>query len=228
MISTIVTDIEGTTSSISFVHEVLFPYAASHLENYVLQNKDDTSVKSQLAEVASIARLEPSDTPAIIKQLAQWINEDRKVTPLKALQGMIWKTGYESGDFQGHIYEDAYQALVSWNKRAINLYVYSSGSIAAQKLLFGHTAYGDLNYCFKGNFDTRIGGKKEAASYQKILSEINQPGQEVLFLSDIIEELDAALAAGMRTCCLVRDAQQSPGSGHPVVSNFSEIDLDSF
>jgi enolase-phosphatase E1 len=163
MISMIVTDIEGTTSSISFVHDVLFPYASAHLESFILQNKTSPDVRTQLDEAASIAGLALSDTSAIIKQLLQWIADDQKITPLKAIQGMIWQQGYKNGDFKGHIYEDAYDVLNVWKKLGIKLHVYSSGSVAAQKLLFAHTKHGDLNTLFSDNFDTLIGGKKETS-----------------------------------------------------------------
>mgnify|MGYP000134852395 CR=1 FL=1 len=228
MISSIVTDIEGTTSSISFVHEVLFPYASENLEAFVMQHQNETTVQTQLSEAASIAQINASDIPAIIKQLLQWVADDQKVTPLKALQGMIWKSGYENGDFQGHIYDDAYLGLKRWHKSGIKLYVYSSGSVTAQKLLFAHTKYGNLDPLFTGNFDTRIGGKKQAIAYQKILDELNKPAQEVLFLSDILEELDAAKTAGMFTCWLVRKGQKPNSDRHLVVDSFEDIALEYF
>jgi len=228
MISSIVTDIEGTTSSISFVHEVLFPYASENLEAFVIRHKNEPDVQTQLAEAASIAKINASDAPAIIKQLLQWIADDQKVTPLKALQGMIWKQGYENGDFQGHVYDDAYLGLKRWHQSGIKLYVYSSGSVAAQKLLFSHTKHGNLDPLFTGNFDTRIGGKKEPEAYQKILTELNKPAKEVLFLSDILEELDAAKAVGMFTCWLVRKDQKPNSDRHIVVDSFEDIALGDF
>lgn len=226
MISTIVTDIEGTTSSISFVHEVLFPYASVHLESFILQNLDTPDLRVQLDEAASIAGLASSDTPAIIKQLLQWIADDQKITPLKAIQGMIWKLGYSNGDFKGHIYEDAYATLSAWKKSGIKLHVYSSGSVAAQKLLFGHTKYGDLNTLFSENFDTLIGGKKETSSYLNICKRLNEPAHQILFLSDIIEELDAAKNAGMQTYWLVREEDLPAQAHHRAVSSFKDIKLD--
>jgi len=226
MISTIVTDIEGTTSSISFVHEVLFPYASTHLESFVIHNQDTPDVRTQLDEVAVIAGLALSDTNAIIKQLLQWIADDQKITPLKAIQGMIWHLGYKNGDFKGHIYEDAYLALTHWKQSGVKLHVYSSGSVTAQKLLFGHTDYGDLNALFSGHFDTLIGGKKETKSYQKIIEQLKTPAHKILFLSDVIEELDAAKEAGMHTCWLIREGNLPLQSQHKMAKFFSDITLD--
>ncbi|MCP5206340.1 MAG: acireductone synthase [Hahellaceae bacterium] len=228
VIKAIVTDIEGTTSSISFVHEVLFPYAAAHLREFVIKNFQQPEVCAQLEEVARLSGCDAGDVEALILQLQTWIAEDKKITPLKALQGMIWKSGYENGDYVGHIYDDAYQSLTAWHRQGVPLYVYSSGSIAAQRLLFGHTAHGDLNPLFTGNFDTLTGGKKEVASYLKIADAIGQDPASVLFLSDIVDELDAAKSAGMKTCWLLRDGAVSGAVKHPVVTAFSQINLAAF
>ncbi|WP_369601259.1 acireductone synthase [Hahella sp. SMD15-11] len=225
MIQAIVTDIEGTTSAISFVHEVLFPYAAAHLPDFVRQHAQEPAVREQLDATAAEAGLDPADTEALIGQLLQWIREDRKITPLKALQGMIWKDGYARGDYTGHVYPDAAESLRRWKSEGKRLYVYSSGSVEAQKQLFGHSDAGDLTSLFSGYFDTRIGAKREAASYRRILDEIGLPGDQVLFLSDVVAELDAARAAGMRTCQLVREGTVA-GDQHPVARTFDEVPLD--
>lgn len=226
MISLIVTDIEGTTSSIDFVHEVLFPYASKHLESFVLHNQKDPELRKQLDETANIAGLASSDTSAIITQLLQWIADDQKITPLKAIQGMVWRQGYSSNDFKGHIYEDAYEALNTWKKSGLKLHVYSSGSVAAQKLLFGHTKFGDLNTLFSDNFDTLIGGKKETSSYIAIIEQLNEAAHKILFLSDIIEELDAAKEAGMQTYWLIREGDLPLQSKHRTAKSFSDITFD--
>lgn len=222
MIKAIVTDIEGTTSSLSFVKDVLFPYARQHLAEYVHQHSDDEAVQKILADVYSEVGRELEQQQAI-DQLLQWIAEDKKITPLKALQGLIWEAGYKNGDYQGHIYEDAVQKLQDWKEQDIDLYVYSSGSVYAQKLLFGYTAYGDLNPLFNGHFDTRIGAKIELGSYQAIADELQLPAKEVLFLSDIKAELDAAKGAGMQTYWLVREGVLDNNAAHPQVSDFSQI-----
>lgn len=228
MISVILTDIEGTTSSIGFVHEVLFPYAAKNIDRFVRENQVDQEVADQLAVVAEVAQLPVDDVGALIAQLKQWIAEDKKVTPLKVIQGLLWREGYESGVFQGHIYDDAFDGLTAWKEQNIDLYVYSSGSVAAQRLLFGYTRHGNLNDLFSGNFDTQVGGKKEASSYASILSEIGVPSENVLFLSDIVEELEAAKAVGMKVCWLVREGELPAASNYPVVNSFSDISLSDF
>jgi len=220
MIRAIVTDIEGTTSSLSFVKEVLFPYASNHLRQYILENRE--RVRPLLDEAKQIAG-GVGDDDEIIDVMLRWIAEDRKVTPLKALQGLVWEEGYARGDYFGHIYDDAAEKLAEWKQTGIHLYVYSSGSIHAQKLLFAHTERGDLTPLFSGYFDTTTGGKKEAASYQKIADAIGEAPASILFLSDILEELDAAKSAGMQTIQLVREGQ--PHGDHEVVSDFSTISL---
>lgn len=228
MIKAIVTDIEGTTSSISFVHEVLFPYAAAHLREFVVTNHERSDVRAQLDEVARLSGVDADNVEALITQLQSWIAEDKKITPLKALQGMIWKFGYENGDYVGHIYADAYQVLVKWRAQGIPLYVYSSGSVEAQRLLFRHTSHGDLTELFSGNFDTLTGGKREVDSYRKIAEAICQAPESVLFLSDIVEELDAAKGAGMKTCWLLREGAIPDTAEHSPATGFGQIDLTSF
>ncbi len=225
MVQVIVTDIEGTTSSISFVHDVLFPYARAHMGDFVRGHADDPAVQMLLDDARREAGAE-LDREQLIAQLQQWIDEDRKLTPLKALQGLIWEHGYASGDFKGHLYPDADHWLRAWQAQGLRLYVFSSGSVQAQKLLFGHTEFGDLTPLFSGYFDTNIGHKREPAAYQRIAEAIGAAPAEVLFLSDIGEELDAARAAGMRTVWLVRDGEPRADSPHPQVSDFGQIRLD--
>ena len=163
-----------------------------------------------------------ADVERVIEILQQWLAEDRKATPLKALQGMIWKQGYEAGELKGHVYPDAVQALQAWHEQGYELYVYSSGSIQAQKLIFGCSEAGDLTPLFSGYFDTTSGPKREAQSYRHIMEAIGCPAGKILFLSDIVEELDAAQAAGMLTCGLAREGGEL--EGHKTVSSFAEID----
>lgn len=223
MIRAIVTDIEGTTSSLSFVKEVLFPYARKRLPDFVRAHAGDAAVKPLLDDVRREAGQPDRDLEGVISQLIAWIDADAKVTPLKALQGLVWEAGYRDGDFHGHIYPDAVEALRRWKAQGIALYVYSSGSVHAQKLLFGHTEYGDLTPLFSGYFDTRIGAKTEAASYRRILEALGLPGDQVLFLSDIVAELDAAASAGMQTIQLVREGSVGAGP-HRQVADFGAID----
>lgn len=224
MIKAIITDIEGTTSSILFVKDVLFPYARANLADYVRSHADDPQVKILLEDVCKEVG-DSLSTGQIIDQLIQWIDEDKKATPLKSLQGLIWEDGYRQGDFKGHLYPDAASNLKAWRDQGLDLYVYSSGSVYAQKLLFTHTAYGDLTPLFSDYFDTHIGSKKEQQSYDNIAAQLAMPAKQLLFLSDIKEELDAAKAAGFETIWLVRDSTPDPQAEHRQVNSFDQIDV---
>lgn len=203
----VLTDIEGTTSSLSFVKDDLFPYARRALPQYVRSH--EAQLRNLLADVAATVGKPTLTTQEIIDSLLQWMDEDRKVTPLKTLQGRIWKTGYESGELQSHVYEDAAQALRRWHDLGLGLYVYSSGSIQAQQLLFAHTPYGDLTPLFRGYFDTTTGPKLESRSYETILRALQLPAATVVFLSDHEGEIQAASAAGLRTVLLAREAREA-------------------
>ena len=224
MIRAIVTDIEGTTSSLAFVKDVLFPYARANLADYVRSNSGQESVKKIMAATCQEIGTE-LDTEQVITQLIQWIDEDKKVTPLKSLQGLIWEAGYQQDDFKGHIYPDAVENLKQWKAKGLDLYVYSSGSVQAQKLLFGHTDEGDLTPLFSGYFDTHIGGKKEPQSYRNIAKSIGIDADQLLFLSDIKEELDAAKVAGFQTIWLLREGTLQDQAAHLQVSSFNSISL---
>lgn len=224
MVRVIVTDIEGTTSSLSFVKDVLFPYARQHLAQFVAEHAQDAKVRTLLDDANQEAG-SGLDDAGIVAQLERWIDEDRKVTSLKSLQGLIWEAGYRNGDFKGHIYADAAERLRAWHAQGIHLYVYSSGSVYAQKLLFGFSEAGDLTPLFSGYYDTHIGGKREASSYRAIADEIKVPANKILFLSDIVEELDAAQTAGMQTVRLVREGELNPQSTHRQVRDFTAVEL---
>lgn len=220
-IKAVVTDIEGTTSSLSFVKDILFPYAYKHMADYVWDHEKD------VVDILDAVRVEERNadltTQEIIEILLRYMDEDRKITPLKALQGMIWEQGYEDGTLGGHIYEDAVRGLHRWKEMGLRLYIYSSGSIAAQRLLFAHTTSGDLTPLFSGYFDTTTGGKKETESYERIAAEIGLPASEILFLSDSTEEINAASAAGMNVVILDREKVLFDSLGHLVAHDFDEI-----
>jgi len=226
VIAAVVTDIEGTTGSIAFVRDVLFPFARARLGAFVRARRNEPEIRALLCDVARAAGDPAMTDAAIVATLERWIDEDRKVTALKTLQGLIWAEGYRQGGLRGHVYADAVAALRAWAKAGITLYVYSSGSVAAQKLLFGHSVAGDLTPLFSGYFDTRIGPKKDAGSYRALAAEIGSPGAAILFLSDSPDELDAAAEAGLKTIQLVRPEDGTePTSRHPVARSFAEIDL---
>jgi len=226
MIRAIVTDIEGTTSDIRFVHNVLFPYARQHLAAFIRENHDNAEVAAALNAVRIETELPEADLATITEILFSFMDQDRKSTGLKALQGMIWRAGYVNGSFTGHLYPDVLPALKAWQQQGIKLYVYSSGSVAAQKLLFGYSDEGDITGLFSGYFDTHVGAKREVNAYYTIAAEIGLPADQLLFLSDIYQELDAAAEAGWQTLQLIRgDADNQ--SRHRQVNNFSQINPES-
>lgn len=224
MIQAILTDIEGTTSSIRFVKDVLFPYARERLPAFVETHADDAQVQHWLQEAAKEAGLVAASRREIVERLIAWIDADRKSTALKALQGMIWKDGYASGEYRAHLYPEVAARLRAWKGAGKRLYVYSSGSVPAQKLFFGYSEAGDLTPLFDGYFDTEVGGKREAGSYRRIAAAIGVAPEAILFLSDVVEELDAARSAGLRTTLLARAPTTCPAdSAHRCVADFDAI-----
>lgn len=218
----VLTDIEGTTSSIGFVHEVLFPYARDRLAAFVEAHASEPEVASCLADAAREGELEAASRDEIVGLLLRWIDEDRKARPLKTLQGLIWEAGYRDGSLIADVYDDALAALRRWHSEGRALYVYSSGSVHAQRLLFAHTAAGDLTPLLSGYFDTTVGGKREAASYRRIAEAIGAEPGDIVFLSDIEAELDAAREAGMETVWVQRE-ERTASQTHRVVTSFEEI-----
>ena len=224
----ILTDIEGTTSSISFVKDVLFPYARRALPGFVRERGQAPEVRRWLDAVATEHGAVCSDD-TIVEILQGWIDEDRKHTALKALQGMIWSDGYRGADFTAHIYPDAATKLRDWHASGVPLAVYSSGSVPAQKLFFGHTDAGDLTALFGGWFDTEVGHKRDADSYREIARRLNRAADSIAFLSDVVEELDAAREAGIATVLLDRiEDYPSPRNGdathgHTRVTSFAQV-----
>ena len=221
----ILMDIEGTTTPITFVHDILFPYAYKELPKFIRENIDKTIVADEISNVQTTVKTEQQktlDVEGAISQLLEWIKSDRKHTALKSLQGQIWQHGYKNGEFQSVVYDDVPASLENWKQRSITLGIYSSGSVAAQKLLFGHTNHGDLNHYFSNYFDTKIGHKRESASYDAIARDIDHRPVDILFLSDIAEELQAAQTAGFQTIQLLRPGTPaSPDFRH--VNSFLEV-----
>jgi len=229
-IQAIVTDIEGTTTSIDFVHLVLFPYSMKALLPFLETNWDRADIKSIVQEICILEGLAEPSILSITEVLSSWMKADKKVTPLKNLQGLIWEDGYKQGLLRGHIYEDAAKELMRWHKAGIKLYIYSSGSVYAQKLLFGCSEFGDLTPLFSGYFDTTSGSKRESSSYQSISEAISLPPESILFLSDIVEELIAANEVGFKIVQLAREpsvssTMLSPVGLWPVVKSFEQITL---
>ncbi|MEZ0322868.1 MAG: acireductone synthase [Hydrogenothermaceae bacterium] len=225
-IKAIITDIEGTTTPISFVKDVLFPYSYQKIEEFLKNNWEEEEVKKIVENIKQIEGKNLS-FEEVVNTLKRWIEEDKKITPLKQLQGIIWEDGYKSGELKGYIYPDAYKKLKEWFEKGIKLYVYSSGSVRAQKLLFSHTNYGDLTYLFNGYFDTNIGSKIEPESYKKISQIIGFNPQNTLFLSDNPEEIKAAAQSGIKVYRLVRpnDVDYIENFSYPQIASFEEIDI---
>lgn len=214
-IRAVVTDIEGTTSAIAFVKETLFPFAMRELDAFLDARGAEPEVAALLAEV-------PGPDPRA--QLRAWMAEDAKATPLKSLQGLIWEAGFRDGRLKGHLWPDVASCLRAWHAAGLRLAVYSSGSVAAQRLLFGHSEAGDLLPLFSAFFDTRTGAKREAASYAAIAAALGLPPDAILFLSDVPEELDAARASGLATCQLVRQGDGTvPAGRHPEATDFPGV-----
>lgn len=182
----ILMDVEGTTTSIRFVHDTLFPYSFEKMDSYIAKHPE-VGVSSD--------------------QLKAWIKADKKEPALKSVQGKIWEEGYKNGELKGHIYPDVPKAFKRWLESGLKLGIYSSGSVLAQKLLFKHSDFGDLDQFISANFDTSVGHKREKASYDNIAKELNLAPSDILFLSDIEEELDAAHAAGFEVARLLRDEE---------------------
>ena len=224
----ILTDIEGTTSSISFIKDVLFPYARRELPRFVRERGRDPEVRRWLDAVAAENGGMCQDA-MIAETLQGWIDQDRKHTALKALQGMVWEAGYRGADFTAPIYPDAAAKLREWHAAGIPLAVYSSGSVPAQKLFFGHSDAGDLSPLFDAWFDTEVGHKREAGSYRAIAARLQRDPADILFLSDVVAELDAAREAGMGTVLVDRrEDYPEPRTGeathgHARVTGFDQI-----
>jgi enolase-phosphatase E1 len=227
----ILLDVEGTTSSISFVYDVLFEHAKKNVASFLAAHRNDPQVRTAALGLARGLGL-PDDvlvTDEGLTRLAlgavDLMNRDIKETSLKALQGMIWRGGYESGEIVAHVFDDVPPALAQWADGGVDVRIYSSGSIEAQKLFFAHTAAGDLTPSLRGHYDTTTGPKREAASYAAIAADMGLEPRQILFVSDVGAELDAARAAGMATALAVRPGNREPGGlyDHEAVSSFAEI-----
>jgi enolase-phosphatase E1 len=204
-------DIEGTIAPIRFVHDVLFPFARTRLSGFLARHADDPEVAASLADLGRIA---PGAPP--LETLHALMDRDAKVAPLKFIQGRIWAEGFAEGALQSQFYPEVLPVLAAWQRAGTRLAIYSSGSRQAQRLLFAHSAEGDRTGLIAAFFDTAVGGKRETASYVRIAEQLAQPVGEILFLSDVGAELDAATGAGMMACQLVRAEDGTvPAAGHP-------------
>ncbi len=224
MIEFVLMDIEGTTTSIGFVHNELFPYASENLSAFVAEQQSTPKVQAVLASVKETALEEglgKISNEEAVALMHSWIKADRKHTALKTLQGYLWRRGYEKGDYEGHIYPDVVPVWDRWKALGISLGIYSSGSVEAQKLLFSYSDYGDLTPYLDAYFDTKVGHKREVSSYLAIQSVLQVPAEQILFLSDVEAELDAALAAGFQVTQIVRNGTE-PSLKHTLALDFEE------
>lgn len=228
----ILLDIEGTTTPIEFVHQVLFPYARARVHDYLEQYADDPGVRADVALLHAEYAAESPDSPDLPpwnpEAYVYWLmDRDRKSTGLKALQGRIWEDGYRAGALKdkGEVYPDVRPALERWRRAGKTIAIFSSGSVQAQRNLFANTMAGDLSLFLSGYFDTTTGPKREAQSYRQIAATLREEPRDMLFISDVPAELDAAREAGMRTALCVRGAvaPDDPARGHPRIRSFAEL-----
>jgi enolase-phosphatase E1 len=232
----VLVDIEGTTTPITFVHDVLFPYARRHVREFLKRRGREPEVRADLAALRREhaadqqaaeqppAWLDSEDPVEAAVAYVHWLmDRDRKSTGLKALQGRLWEEGYREGVLRSDVYDDVPPAFHRWHTGGQGPWIFSSGSVLAQKLLFGHTRSGDLTPLIRGYFDTTTGTKKEAATFARIAAEIARPPAGILFVSDVPAELDAARGARLQTAWCVRDGHPPVPSAHRAIRTFAEL-----
>ncbi|MCO6047393.1 acireductone synthase [Aeoliella sp. ICT_H6.2] len=223
----ILLDVEGTTSAVAYVYDVMFPFASRGLTAYLDANWGSPALAGVREQVANDTEVPAAatDRDTFEQEITRLMDSDVKATGLKQLQGLIWEAGFKSGELVAHVFNDVPPALERWHNAGLDLRVYSSGSIHAQKLFFGHTTAGNLLPQFSGHYDTQIGGKRESESYQRIAQDWKVKPEDILFLSDVVAELDAAREAGMQTglCMRPGNADVEPGHGHQELVSFDEI-----
>jgi enolase-phosphatase E1 len=229
-------DIEGTTSSVSYVYEVLFAFAREHLDVFLREQWDAPGTLQALNQLArdagstSFADWTSGDSPAdssqrVRNEVLRLMADDVKSTGLKQLQGLIWRAGFDSGQLRSHVFPDVPAALGTWVDRGLDVRIYSSGSVVAQRLFFAHTELGDLSQLLRGYYDTTTGAKREPSSYHRIAEDTGLPPAGIIFLSDVVPELDAAREAGFETRLVVRpgNAPVPPGHRHAAIRSFAEL-----
>ena len=225
MTRAILLDIEGTTTPIAFVHEVLFSYARDHAEEFLANNADAEDI-ARLREEQAVDVSNGEHPPEQMAAYVEWlIARDRKSTGLKSLQGKIWRQGYLDGTLKSQVYADVAPAFARWRARDLSINIFSSGSVLAQQLLFAHTDAGDLTRFIDQYFDTNVGKKGEAGRYRRIADALGLPAHEVLFISDVVAELNAANEAGMQTLLSIRPGNppQENADRYRAIHSFDEI-----
>jgi enolase-phosphatase E1 len=236
----ILLDIEGTTTPIDFVYQVLFPYARARMKDFIARHLADEEVRAALSELvreqavdespglphpSSSEHFDEAQLESLTSYCHRLMDDDRKLTPLKFIQGKIWEEGYRKGELLGEVFPDVLPNLRRWRERGVETCIYSSGSVLAQKLLFEHTAHGDLTGFIQHFFDTTAGHKAEPGSYTKIAGLVARRPGEIVFVSDVVVELDAAAGAGMQTLLCVRPGNhpQPDSSSHVAIRSFDEV-----
>ena len=235
-VKSVLLDIEGTTTPINFVHKVLFSYARSQVRKFLSENFDSEPVRADIKllrdehaidvrENRNPPSLDVTDIESIATYVEWLIGRDSKSTGLKALQGKIWREGYLAGDLKSQVYADVQPALARWRANGLNISIFSSGSVLAQQLLFAHTEAGDLTPLIDNYFDTKVGKKGEADSYRHIAQALQLHTSEILFISDVVAELDAANEAGMKTLLSIRPGNppQSSAAQYSAIHTFDSI-----
>ncbi|MFN0111353.1 MAG: acireductone synthase [Blastocatellia bacterium] len=231
----ILLDIEGTTTPIDFVYQALFPFARRRVGDYLSQHWSTEDVQNDLEllrreHAADMQQgLHPPELQAeveLVRGYVHWLmDQDRKSTPLKSLQGKIWQEGYQSGELLSQVFDDVPFALQRWRQEGKQVYIYSSGSVLAQKLLFGHTVAGDLTPLLSGYFDTAVGAKTDAKSYRRIAASIEQSPENILFVSDVVAELNAASEAEMQCVLSLRPGNYpQPVNTFQLITSFAELE----
>ena len=219
-------DIEGTTTPLSFVHDVLFPYARENFKTF-LEGTHDLVADFERLEKEHRNDVETgNEPPPLVEPYVYWLmDQDRKSPALKSLQGKIWESGYDDAALLSTVFEDVPRAFERWHANGQSVNIFSSGSVLAQQLLFKHTNTGDLTTYIGHYFDTGVGKKTERASYERILEQLQLSGAEVHFVSDIVGELDAAADAGMKTSLCVRPGNhpQDATARHEVIASLAQI-----
>jgi enolase-phosphatase E1 len=217
----ILLDIEGTTTPVSFVYETLFPFARRRLRSYLSEHWEREDIRADVARSRAEGEIDSlDDLDSAVAGFERLMDEDRKSTALKSLQGKIWEEGYRTGELKGEVYADVPPAFERWRAEGRTLAIFSSGSVLAQKLIFGHTNYGDLTGYLSAYFDTTTGPKRVAESYRRIAMTLGFEPDHILFYSDVVAELDAAREAGMQTALCVREGEGPAQANHQVTRKF--------
>jgi enolase-phosphatase E1 len=225
---TVVIDIEGTTSPTAYVTDHLYPYSADRLAGWIARHADDPATRRALTQVRDLIADPGAGADRVVATLLGWIAANQKITPLKTLQGLIWDRGFADGELAAPFYPDAIPALHAWKAAGQDIYVFSSGSVAAQRAWFGHSTEGDLRSLISGYFDTENAGpKREPTSYQSIAAATGASPRQTVFLSDLVAELDAAREAGWHTVRVRRPGEKYSGDAgtHLESSSLAGVDL---